>query len=104
MAELVDAADLKSVDRKVVGVQVPPRALLYMKMQRKACEYSFRGSLNAEEKEIYEELMIEGGVHFGFVEFAFYEDSKTKRGDFFLYLAEILEAGSVFPTNMRVDR
>ena len=28
MAELVDAADLKSVDRKVVGVQVPPRALL----------------------------------------------------------------------------
>ena len=33
MAELVDAADLKSVDRKVVGVQVPPRALLGMKIQ-----------------------------------------------------------------------
>ena len=44
--------------------------------------------------------MIEGGVHFGFVEsLAFYEDSKTKRGDF-SYLAEILETGSVFPTNM----
>ena len=28
MAELVDAADLKSADRKVVGVQVPLRALL----------------------------------------------------------------------------
>ena len=25
---MVDAADLKSADRKVVGVQVPPRALL----------------------------------------------------------------------------
>ena len=40
MAELVDAADLKSVDRKVVGVK-SPRALLSMKMQRsaEACKY-----------------------------------------------------------------
>ena len=36
VAELVDAADLKSVDRKVVGVQVPPWALLCMKTQRSA--------------------------------------------------------------------
>ena len=31
MAELVDAADLKSADRKVVGVQVPLRALFEFK-------------------------------------------------------------------------
>ena|GEM_PF-4494272 len=31
MAELVDAADLKSADRKVVGVQVPLRALFECK-------------------------------------------------------------------------
>ena len=30
MAELVDAADLKSADRKVVGVQVPLRALCWI--------------------------------------------------------------------------
>jgi hypothetical protein len=36
VAELVDAADLKSVDRKVVGVRVPPWALLCNARQRGA--------------------------------------------------------------------
>ena len=71
-------------------------------MQRKACEYSFRGSLNAEEKEIYEELDDRRRSAFRICRGLAFVDSKTKRGDF-SYLAEILEAGSVFPTNMRVD-
>ena len=54
-------------------------------MQWKACEYSFRGSLNAEEKEIYEELDDRRRSAFRICRgLAFYEDSKTTRGDFFL--------------------
>ena len=34
MAELVDAADLKSVGRKAVGVQVPPWALFCNSLQK----------------------------------------------------------------------
>ena len=36
MAELVDAADLKSVGRKAVGVQVPPWALFCNQKQKSA--------------------------------------------------------------------
>ena len=36
MAELVDAADLKSVGRKAVGVQVPPWALFCNSLQKSA--------------------------------------------------------------------
>ena len=36
MAELVDAADLKSVGRKAVGVQVPPWALFCIVKQKSA--------------------------------------------------------------------
>ena len=39
MAELVDAADLKSVGRKAVGVQVPPWAL-FCKQKQKSAESS----------------------------------------------------------------
>ena len=39
MAELVDAADLKSVGRKAVGVQVPPWAL-FCKQKQKSAEGS----------------------------------------------------------------
>ena len=44
-----------------------------------------QGSLNAEEKEIYEELDDRRRSAFRICRgLAFYEDSKTKRGDFFL--------------------
>ena len=42
VAELVDAADLKSVDRKVVGVQVPPWALFCIKLQMSGNTMKFK--------------------------------------------------------------
>ena len=41
MAELVDAADLKSVGRKAVGVQVPPWALFESTMVMKYAKKFF---------------------------------------------------------------
>ena len=84
MAELVDAADLKSVDRKVVGFKSPSGTPWYEDAEE-GVRVFIRGSLNAEEKEIYEELDDRRRSAFRICRgLAFYEDSKTKRGDFFL--------------------
>ena len=54
MAELVDAADLKSVDRKVVGVQVPPWALLCNAGQEcvNPCKYKEHRPISVARKQV----------------------------------------------------